>query len=790
MRPKTSAVSSGKEKKSKRQTPLKKFIFTVAKILLIFFIALSCAVVGVVGGAVFGLIKTAAPITDEMLEISTLTTFVYDSDNKQIAQLKGSENKNRVRVYDKDIPKYLKDAYVAIEDERFYDHPGIDIIRIASAAISFITTAGNPKHGGSTITQQVVKNITGNVKRSLPRKVQEQWNAIQLESRYEKWQILEIYMNIIYMGNGCHGVQAASKTYFNKNVSDLSLAECAFLAGITNSPGRYDPFTTKGRENAFKRQRIILDKMLELGKISQEEYDQALKEELVFNDSTATNSITRPQSKQSYFVDQVIVDVAKDLSAKYGWSYDRALLSVYNTGYTIYTTQDSTIQKAMDEVFTDDKYFPEIKGRKEHSQAAMVILDPYTGHVKALYGGYGVKNSDMVFNRASSTLMKRQAGSSFKPIAVYAPAVDTGIITPGSIFDDIPVHLNEQDKESRYPTNYDSDGYKGLTNIRDAIRKSVNVVAAQIWLINPDLSLQYIKKAGINRDKERFLSIALGGLEEGINPLQMAASYQPFVDKGRYHEPTTYTKVLDKNGKTILEKKPKTTVVYKDDRTAFIMTNMMEDVVKKGGTAHPYGVIQNKKKELIPTAGKTGTTSNFIDKWFVGYSPYYVGATWFGYDNKGRTPIRLHREEYNQALKIWNAVMLKAHENLSYKAFDEPAGIVRKPICIYSGKTPTDLCAKDPRGNSVREEVFMKGTEPKDFDTCNVHVVGRVCSQSKDHRGRNLLFGSYCPEASLIEKVFIQRKEPFMPQYPDDPYPEDHKYELPAGEYCNVHGSH
>lgn len=773
MSPKEKTVSSKAPKVKKQVSPAARFLLTVTKILIIFFVALSFAIAGILGGAIYGYIKTAPVITEDQLQLKKFTSFVYDSKDTVIAELKGEEN--RVWADDKDIPKYLKDAFVAIEDERFYEHKGVDFKRLAGAAINLLVP-GSHKYGASTITQQVIRNLTGEKTVSLQRKVQEQWSALQLEKKLEKWQILELYMNLIYMGGeNTHGVQSAAKAYFDKDVSELTLAQCASLAGITNWPAKYTPTTSDGQKNNKERQEVILKKMLELGFISQSEYDQAVVEDLKFTQGDRAD--LKSISKQSYFVDKVISDVKKDLMTEYGMSEQIALKTIYNNGLQIYTTMDSDMQKEMDAVYKDDKFFPIVNKNLEHPQSGMVIVDPKTGQVKAMYGGYGEKKGNTL-NRA--TQIQRQPGSSFKPLVVYGPALNERRITAATVFDDVPVHMLGNDKP-RYPENYDKN-YKGLVNIHDAIRDSINVVAAKVWMdleqASPGKSLEYLKKVGINRDTERYVSIAMGGLNKGVSPLEMAAAYTPFVNKGLYSPPTTYTKVVDKDGKTLLEKKNKSTIVY-EETSAFIMTNMLRDVCRIG-TAYPYGLLQEGK---MPTAGKTGTTSDNKDKWFVGFSPYYVAATWYGYDK----PSTLQQSEYNQALKIWHEVMERVHKKITPAEFTVPEGLVRKDICIYSGKLLSDLCAKDPRGNAVRPgEYFIKGTEPT--EVCDVHVQYNVCKDSKDIYGRNLLFGPNCPPESLLTSVFIQRKEPFKPISPDDKYPADMKYEAPEGEYCNVHG--
>jgi len=785
----------------RRQTheihPLIKIFLSSLKAFIIVILAISLCLGGLLAGAVYAYIQTAEPVNEEHLlnvETSGLTTYIYDEAGNITAMLTGKDNKNREVIDYKQIPKHLEHALVAIEDERFYKHNGIDIPRTVSAALIYVTGIGS-RHGGSTITQQLVKHLTDRWEGTPQRKIQEQWNALQLEKRLEKWQIITMYLNVIYMGNGCYGVQSAAKTYFGKDVSELNLAECALLAGITNEPGTYNPFTKEGRIAAEKRKNIILAKMLELGYISESEYKTALYQRLQYADpqervtSVAVNS---------YFVDQVINDVINDLAEKYNIPADLAEMRLYNNGLQIYTTQDPVIQEKMDEVFNNPEFFwqdNDIAARYgEKPQAAMVIIDPYTGYIKAMYGGSGKKEADRTFNRA--TQLKRQTGSSFKPIAIYGPAIDLKLITPATIVDDVPVRMHtpydNADINELYPLNFDRN-YTGLISVRDALKRSINVVAAKLWrdTLGADSSVEYLARAGINRENEKYVSMALGGLNEGVSPMEMAGAYIPFVNNGVYIKPVTYTKVLDANGNTILEKKPEYSVVYSEE-TAFLMTDMMQEVTRTGGTAAGIvspeytGVDGNK----IPTAGKTGTTSNNIDKWFVGFTPYYIGAVWYGYDNKIE-PIPLqYGEERNKALRIWQAVMQSVHEDLDGRNFpDPPKSIVQRDICIYSGKIATELCRQDPRGSAVRTEYFIKGTEPFYLDTCDVHVKVKVCKQSQDIWGRDLLAGPNCPERTIEEKVLIMRPEPYVPEMPNDPYPLDWKYEIPIAEYCTVHGA-
>lgn len=745
-------------KKRKPKSRAAKFVFLVTKILVIFFIAVTFAFIGVMAGAIYGYISTATPITADELKLSKFTTIVYDCKGNEIAHL--SKDENRIWIDYDEIPTNLVDAFISIEDERFYKHPGIDFKRIAGAVITLFKP-GADTYGASTITQQLIKNLTGEKEYSLKRKVQEQWRALQLETKLEKWEILQLYLNLIYLGRGTHGIQAAAKEYFDKDVRDLNLAECACIAGITQSPATYDPFVHPEKNKA--RQEIVLQKMFSLGYITKEEYEEAKNYKLNFKRGKISNI-----SKHSYFVDQIIEDVVKDLVSKNNLSREISLKTLYNNGLRIYTTQDPDIQKCIDEVFKDKKYFPKLEGGSDSPQGAMVVMDPYTGEVKGIVGGAGEKSADLVLNRATSTLATKRPGSSIKPIAVYAPAIEAGVVTPASVIDDIPTYIGNY-----HPENYDKT-YRGLTSIRDAIVSSINVVAVKTWLkLGADNSVNFLKNLGITtltRD-DRYAAMALGGLTNGVTVHEMTAAYAAFANKGIYTKPLTYTKVVDRNGKTILENKPERRIVM-SEVTAYLMTNMLRDVVRLDWGTGAGARLQGNK---MPVAGKTGTTDDNWDKWFVGFTPYYAAGVRYGYD-RGK-PIT----DIGQAVTIWQAVMEKIHASLQPRDFIVPQGIEKKAVCMDSGMLPGPYCSHDPRGSRVREEIFAKGTAPR--ETCRVHTPPtRICKDS------GWLAGNYCPTESVVQRVFIVRPEPYEPIRPNDPMPADRQYELPAGEYCNIHG--
>jgi penicillin-binding protein 1A len=810
-RKRLSANKSKKESSKKKRIVKKpigiffKFILFILKVFFILLVAIGISGGGLLTGIVYGYLSTTVPVQPEQLEIRTgLTSYIYDADGNIIMELTGSQNINRIPITYDQMPLYLEQAFIAIEDERFYNHIGIDTRRILSSVYSIVKNRGRIMQGGSTITQQVVKHVTGKWDQSIERKVQEWYNAILLERKYDKKRILTLYANVINEGNGCYGVQAAANYYFDKDVSELSLAECAVLAAIPNAPSTYNPATEKGREEVQFRMKLVLDKMLELGFIDKKEYDSALNEKLEYKFVRKT-AIEKPTT---YFVDHVLNEVINDLIEQKNITRSIAESMVYNNGYKIYTTMDPFIQSAMDSIFMDPSYFPvkdengntinkEAEKYGEIPQAGMVIIDPYTGYVKAMYGGNGEKTISRAYNRA--TQAKRQPGSSFKPIAVYAPAMDLKLIQPATVIDDVPVYLDEKNPDTIYPTNYVKNQYRGLTSIRYGIKVSTNVVSARVWkeILGYENCLAYLKKVGIDREGEIFhdtVSVSLGGLRTGVSPMEMAAAYTPFVNSGIYSPPTTYTRVVDIDGNVILDNRPEYTVAYSEE-TAFLMRSVLREVVTPknspfggqwagGGTAASYILIKNG---AIDVAGKTGTTSDDLDKWFVGFTPYYTAAVWYGYDNKIR-PIKLTNAEYNQAMIIWNAVMNLIHQDLPDAKFPEPpANIVTRDVCIFSGKIATENCKNDPRGNCVKTEYFVRGTEPSYEDVCDVHVKAKVCTASKDIWGRYLLANPYCDPSTVVEKVFILRDVPWIPSNPNEPIVEDMYYELPAGEYCTHH---
>lgn len=700
-------------------TVFKQFI----KVVIILFVILGLTLTGVGAGMMVGYISTADVLNVSQLKSQKQTSYVYDSKGKVIAKLTGSQNIDHEHIaYDQFSSTYIDEAFKAIEDQRFDTHIGIDYRRIGGAILSFFVTGGNPTSGGSTITQQTVKMLTGDDQRSAQRKIQEWYQAVRLERNLKKWQIMEQYVNLVPMGNSYVGIQSAAKAYFGKDASKLNIAECAFLAGIPNLPGRYNPLTESGRRNAFRRQRTVLSKMLELGMIDQKKYDEALETEIRFVTKVADTSI----SVNSYFVDYAIERVKKDLMKERGYSSSLALTTIYNYGCKIYTTMDSDIQSAMDTAFKTESLFITNKSVvadfPEHAQAGMAVIDPNSAQIKAIAGGFGTKDANFITNRATG--IARQPGSTIKPVAVYGPAIDMGKVTPATMFEDKKLFLNKQTPNIEYPKN-SYKNHVGWITVRNGLKISSNTIAAQVWMTLGGVnSLSYLKNVGLDRPDENYVSIALGGFNVGMSPLQMAAAYQPFANNGQYADPVCYTKVTDSDGNVILDGTPEFYQVYKPE-TAAIMDGILQEpllgpttALGYSGTAPGFG-IKNSKGEAITTCGKTGTADGNRDKWFVGFTPYYIGAVWYGYDGRLKT-INIPGNDSMNAVKIWNRVMTKIHASLKPESFYEPPTLVKLEICVTSGKLATDACKA--AGNYVITENFLPGVDINPTAYCDKHI--------------------------------------------------------------------
>ncbi len=660
----------------------------------------------------------------ETMKLNYTSTVCYlDSEGNEHELERLYSTQNRTWVDLENMPKYLKDAAIAIEDERFEKHHGVDWKRTAGAAVNLFFRMRSD-FGGSTITQQLVKNLTGDKQDTVRRKLQEIERALYIERHYTKDTIIELYLNTIYLSQGCYGVSTAAEVYFDKDVSQLSLAECASLIGITNLPTYYDPFVNP--ENNIKRQRATLKKMLELGRITQEEYDAAIQEELVFKHEKRAQE---NNNKQSYFVDQIITDVIRDLMDEQGLSYQVAEKMIYSGGLKIYATIDPNVQAIMDEYFKNADNFPTYKGSVQ-PECAMVVMDPYTGEVRGMVGGRGEKTQNRGWNRATQTF--RQPGSSIKPIAVYAPAIEYGLINPQSAVDDTPFSvLNGK----AYPKN-ETRTYQGRMNATQALMESINTVSVKLLdELTPERSYNFMTTnlgfSKLDREKDKNLApLALGGLTKGVSTLEMAAAYSAFPNKGTYIEPHTYTKILDNQGNVLLENKPEV-VDAMSEKTAGYMNYMLGRVMSRGGTGN-LARLDND----MPAAGKTGTTDNDKDRWYVGYTPYYSAAVWFGYDKP-----RYIESGLSPALTTWKKIMNAIHKNLPKKDFDSTKDLVEVNVCACSGLLPNEYCSADPRGSKIVTGRFYKDDVPT--ERCNVHIGVELDSVTMQQPTE------FCPEEQI-----------------------------------------
>jgi penicillin-binding protein 1A len=592
---------------------------------------------------------------------------IYDVNGHLITTIHSVEN--RVPVPLSKIPQNLQNAFVAAEDARFYQHIGIDPRGIMRAIWSNITDRG-VSEGGSTITQQLAKNALLTQDRTLKRKIQEAMLALQIERQYTKTEILELYLNQIYFGQGAYGVQAAAQTYFGKNVEDLSLAECAMLAGIPKSPNYYSP--SSNMKAAKERQAVVLEQMVKYDYISQATADQAKNATIKLASRPKTNN-----EVATYFVDyvsQILID-------KYGAD------AVYKDGLKIYTTLDIDMQHAAEKALTElPTYRTDSNGIKQ-PQGALVAIDPTNGYIKAMVGGRG---NDQ-FNRA--VMAERQPGSAFKPF-VYLAAIESGM-TPATIVDDSPISFG-----SWSPVNYDGK-FHGPVSLRTALEDSLNVVAVKLAnQVGPDKILYYAQQLGISTlvmqgaTNDRNLATALGGLTRGVTPLEIASAYGVIANHGVRVEPVAIIKVVDRNGKVLEQHQPREKAVV-NERSTYLLTDMMRGVLING-----TGAGANIGR---PAAGKTGTTNDYKDAWFVGFTPDLVAAVWMGLDNDGN----LHGVTGgNLPATIWRDFMTSALAKVPARDFTRPSGIVSATIA------KDGLLANDPKDKDAKNEIFIDGTQP------------------------------------------------------------------------------
>lgn len=751
--------ASNKPKKKKKKR------VSIWKVMILVFVLLFIIGSASVFGLLFAVIRTAQPINASNIQnMLDESSFIYDSNGNILEKVHGYNYRTVVSL--NEISKDLQNAVISIEDERFYSHPGVDVRRIVGSAIHNIKTKSLGQ-GASTITMQLAKNLYTSPEKDFSRKIKDAYYALEIEKQLSKDQILHAYLNTMYLGRGAIGVQAASQTYFSKNANELTLAESAMLAGVTQRPSRFSPYITapispeenieeleivllpsteetplpveedilifdkalaSGKidrfeynqlkrgdvyirkavlnEEAKKRQETVLFKMRELGHITQEEYRVAVDEQINIQIGRKNE-----QGISTYFVDKLKQDVITAFIQK-GYSEDEATDILYNGGLRIYSTLDINIQKTIESQFANNSNFPGTFTDENgilQPQAAMVVIDQHNGHVKGLVGGRGI-GGRRIYNRA---INPRQPGSAIKPLAVYLPALMNGI-PASTVIDDSP---RPDGKGGYWPKNVGS--YYGNLTMRRLIETSSNVAAVKLGesLAGDEQAsiramLNTLEKLGFttlvdrnqnSRINDENLSLTLGGMTRGLTPLELTAAYAALANQGNYIKPIFFTKIENSNGDVLFENKPVTREIA-DPQNAFILTDMLR-------TAVLNGTGRSAQLSTMTSAGKTGTTSDKKDVWFVGYTPYYTAATWIGTD----MPEPLSDSSRMAAL-LWKSVMDPVHTNLENKTFTRPSGVVEITICKESGLLVTEACL---RAGAQITEMVKSGTEPTAY--CTIH---------------------------------------------------------------------
>ncbi|HEY8531259.1 MAG TPA: PBP1A family penicillin-binding protein [Limnochorda sp.] len=670
-----------------------------------------CLLIGLGGGG-FTAYLASAPSLDEITFDPQTVTYFYDRYGDEIAV---RYRQRRIPVSIDQVPQALQDAVVAIEDQQFYNHHGVNIAAIIRAAIVDLR-AGAKVQGGSTITQQLAKNVFLTHEKTFTRKLREVLWAVQIERKYSKEEILEAYLNEIYWGPGIYGVQAASRYYFNKDVSELTLPESALLAALIRNPGLYSPYTRP--ESALSRRNLVLEVMAEEGYITEQEMAAAKAAPLGVVPATERASTAESRASDRWFVQYVM----RELVEKYGFTYDE----IYQGGLKVYTTLDPAWQQAAEQAMT---YLDSLSNQRNEQglrmpQAALVALDPSTGAIRAMIGG---RDNDE-FNRAVQAY--RQPGSANK-VFVYAAALDSRRFTPATVIVDEPVEYplefvevngrtvpagaDGQDPDELpmwRPRNNDGT-FRGPVTLRDALADSINVVAIKLMEqvgISPVINLA--QRMGITSitPTDRHLGFAIGGLTRGVTPLEMAEAYAVLANQGIRTEPYAVERVTDASGLVLWEASPKREIVL-DAATAYLVTDMLRDVVRRG----------TGRNAAIPgrdVAGKTGTTNEFTDAWFIGYTPEMVAAVWIGNDAASQPMV--YQASNGGSIRIgsagaahlWNLFARNALRNVPASNFARPNGLVDGiPIDIKTGGLVADGCAGIPR-DEIRYELFLEGTQP------------------------------------------------------------------------------
>ena len=776
-------------------------VFTSLKMMVLAFIVIGFIGMGLVLGVVKAYVETTPTLDVAQLTISDYTSYLYDKNGDLISSIADVEYRDWVDV--ENIPDMLKNAFISVEDVRFYKHSGVDFKRLFSATLEILGNSNSS--GGSTITQQLIKNKVLGSQRNYKRKIQEAYLALELETLVDKDTILEAYLNDVDLGESNYGVKSGAKDYFGKELSELTIRECAMLAGLTQAPYRYDP-----RRNMYQRDKMevtdertnqVLSRMYQAGFITHDQYQSALAEKV----NIVEVSAQKQMYDMAYFVEYAISDVVTHLLEQRGLSNTSANRSAVEnelrtSGYHIYTTVDPTIQKTVQSTLSDWGNYPSLADTSKSTmvetkedgsvietiepQAAAVVMDYRTGELRAIIGGRNEPTVRKGLNRASQSYT--EVGSSIKPLAVYGPALDLGY-SPGSITYNMDGPITGWNTEKGYPSG-GLDSRYGPVTFRRAIVSSLNVPAARILMddVTPPVSAQYLYELGATENKINVDGAGLALGTSGFTPIQMAAAYSAIANDGVYQEPLSFTKVLDAEGNVILDAdEVRDTHRVFQESTAWMLVDMMTDAVKSGtGT--------KAKITDMTVAGKTGTNSDYASVYFAGMTPYYVSTLWVGHDypiNK----LKKGSSGGNEAAPLWQAYMAKIHEGLEDRAIIDAdptsLGLVKRTICPVSGLLATDACKADEDHKPVTEW-FLADKAPTDY--CDMHVTLSICS------AENAIATEFCPPESVSEVSYVLIK-PDNPLYNfDDEYllealPNAVRTELTTDEFiasmktCTVH---
>ncbi len=690
--------------KKKRNNKKKRRLSNFAAAVISFFTIVGLTALIVVGFVVLNIVTVMNG--DPVINLESAknnqnqTSFLYatDSDGNEIELLRLHGTENRIWVDLSDIPQNMRDAFIALEDKRFNEHKGVDWKR----TIGVMVVSRYEGQGGSTITQQLVKNVTGNNEVTFVRKYNEILTALNLEKNYNKDQILEAYLNTLYLGQGCYGVETASETYFGKTVGELNYAECAVIAAITQKPYSLDPI--KNPEENRKRQLYCLEEMLTQGKITQEEYDEAVAFDLIFttdddyvpsaaelerqkNKKEATNN----KEVQSFYVDYVISDLVKDLQKELGCSNKEATNMIYGGGLKIYTAVDLDVQKKLEKIYVNKTNWLD-----KTAQSSMTIMD-YSGRVVAIVGQAGEKEGNRVLNRATDS--PRPPGSTIKPLSSYTPAIENGDITWSTYVKDSAITHNGKP----WPKNYSGNHGSGSNvSVQVALAKSLNTVPARICvnMIGTETAYDYVKNkfhisTVVDGEDNNPAPLVVGSMNVGITSLEMTAAYASFGNGGYYYEPYSYFYVENSLGEVILDNRNNSGEQIISTETSEVMRHMMETV-----TTQSYGTGYNYKTKGFVNFAKTGTTDNNYDKWMVGGTPYYVAAVWYGYD----IPKTINTSG-NPAGTIYKTVMDEIHKDLADKEFEDTSEAVKRYYCTNTGKLASSNCTSTAVGWYIEDHL-------------------------------------------------------------------------------------